>query len=707
VPIDIVQSNAGGFNATGTQTVTLGAGVAADSQVVICAFGYGGGSMNTPTGFVRAAPAAGPGSSQKTYIFRRGPLEGLTAAESSWNVSETLAMPFAWRVYELSGVDNTADPLDALSTHTTATAATASTGTSGTTTAYDALVIGVLGARDAASGTGPTWSGWTNSFVEDGESAQAIAGGASSVGMAVAFKSLASIGTVESTATHSLSPTTAPVGGVVAVLAAAGSKRAASIVAHTGFEFGTAAGLTTGLAAGSVLFDAMAGSPAVVATNPRTGSYCLELSASAATEYLEWATETVGVKATLVVRVSVLFPGSLPPGDVIVAQVGGGLPAGDTLLRFRAASSKLGVQVGTGTEQLSATTVAADTWYDLDLRAITSGSAAATIDWQLDGVDQTQAVGAAAGGASWVGVFVGWTVAATATVRYDDLAVSDIGGNYPIGDIRVHLLKVDPAGTVAVSGSSSNFGVMTANGTIGAWDATGARNAVDEVPPTIGAASDGAVAVTARATDYIEFPMETYDASGSASIRAVRVLLAIWAASGTAATCRVLGYDGTAATTLFAEADPNADNSTTTTAWIAKTFKPAGGWTQAKLDALAVRYGSNDATPDNGPIVVYAEVVIQPAAAAERVATVQLVEGRDDLQATVDARLDPVSGGAITYDATVPADGGDAVVDYLIDGTPSSATVTAGSVDTEVVDAPDGTTVTQVGIRPAAGAPDI
>jgi hypothetical protein len=107
--------------------------------------------------------------------------------------------------------------------------------------------------------------------------------------------------------------------------------------------------------------------------------------------------------------------------------------------------------------------------------------------------------------------------------------------------------------------------------------------------------------------------METYSAAGfDASIRAVRQVAPIWAAAATAATIAVAGYDGSATTSLYAEADPNAD-STSTPPWITRMWRPTNGWDQAKLDAAEIRLISNDATPDIGPHALGLEVLVKVA----------------------------------------------------------------------------------------------
>jgi hypothetical protein len=266
-----------------------------------------------------------------------------------------------------------------------------------------------------------------------------------------------------------------------------------------------------------------------------------------------------------------------------------------------------------------------------------------------------------------------------------------------MGDHRIYPLGPDPAGTPTISGTSTNFGVMTANGTIGAWNAAAALAAIDDIPPTLGASADGIVAVAAHATDYVEVPMATLNVSGLGSIRAVRPLIPLWAASATAATCRVNGWDGSVSTVLLPEIDPNADTSSTPP-WLAQMWNPVGGWTQAKLNAAAIRFGSNDATPKIGFHAILLEVAVQTGDSL-RVAEVTGLEGVT-AAAAVDVVVDSVTGGPLAYTASAPPEF-DAVVDYMIRGSPVTTTVPAGTTDLEIVDAADATEVTSVSIGAA------
>jgi len=436
-------------------------------------------------------------------------------------------------------------------------------------------------------------------------------------------------------------------------------------------------------AVGSRYLETVVGSPAITADG-------LQLASTAAAESA--ATPVIAFQPapqlnSYVLQARLRFDGSLPSVDTELLVTTSTNPLA---LRYVAASQKLGLKLGTGSEVLSDATVAAGGFITVNLRMISTGSAQ-TGDWQVDygAGPVAQAQASFAGGSSSGTVRLGWAGAITVPgVTFAYLLVSVVAGHYPLGEFTFALLKVDPAATPTISGTTTNFGVMTANGTVAAWNATNARDAVDDWPPVVGASADGAGPILTHAPDYVEFPLETYDASGTGSIRAARPVLPMWAATATAATCRVNGWDGTTSTTLFAEADPEAD-ATSTPAWICKMWRPAGGWTQAKLDAAAVRIGSLDPNPDIMPHAVGMEVCVQLAAT-------QTLFGTMASQA-----LDPTTGGVlgVTVDTTVDP-GKAADLTYEESGSPTTVPVAADTVHVETTDAADATVVNRIELHP-------
>ena len=700
---DILQFNSGGLTADGN--ATLGAGTTAGSTLLLI-LGIGPATLGTnpPTGFTPVNGDQPVFASQKIHIFHKS---NVGAGETSWAIDLFAAAAIWWAVLEIQNIDVTV-PVDVkvATSQTTASGTTQTTGTTPTSTSYDTIAIAVHSAYNSASSTVPTWSGQTGGFTELLDQGQAS--GATAIGGAVSVKLSQSLEAFSSTGTASA---TYGLGGTCVVYTATGAKKNADVAVCFGGEIGTAAGLNTG-AANCAPVDAMTGSPAIVASTPRSGSYCLELSSSAAAENVQWTNgESIGLVpmtpawpfTRIVARVSVRFPSSLPAGDVDLFAAGSGASAALSCaqVRFRVASSKLGLTVqggaAGGTEQLSATTVAADTWYDLDVR-FDQTATTWTADWRLDGVDQTQASksGEAAAQAPAI-VVAGWTTSATATVRYDDIIISKNAGHYPLGDFQVLPVTVDPAGTVTLGGGaiSTDFETFTSNGTTAAWNATTARDAINEVPPTIGASADGLCQVTIGAAEYVEIPMTSVTGPPDAAIRAVRWYFCGWAATTTAATIGFRDFDGTTESILYATADPAFDADTANPAWVCRMARRApvtGGppaWTQAKLDALVARVGfSGDATPKIGVHAVIAEVAVQSS-------TTMGLFGDLAIQ-----QLDPDSGGVlgVTVDTNVTGHG--AELYYEESGSPTTTPVAADTSHVETIDAPDAPTVNYIALRP-------
>lgn len=681
---DILQANQGSFEGTsGSATLPVGT---TSGSVLLLAVGWGG-TAATPAGFTRASESQSTGAPCVLWW------KTAAADETSWTITSPASAPISWYVEEWTpGVLDTVALVDAVPSGVQAggSGTTATSDTTPRSTTYDGVAYALHAGYMSADTNPVTWSGHTGGFTEIAE--VGASGAVKSLGMSVSRQFTQALGTFQSTATASASTTNW--GAAVVVLTAAGAKKEPNIAFFWSFpdELIGAAGLATGLT-GSRYWDAQVGSPAITASG-------LQLSASAAAETItsqSISTTGITIKAALV-RVKLRFDSALPGADVELARIGVGASNGPAVLTYRTASQKLGLKIGTGTEQLSDATVAADTFYAVDLRLLGT-TTAYTCDWQVDYgaglVAQTQATFTAnTGFADWT-LQLGWPTAATATVTYAYALCSAIAGHHPLGEHTFAFLKVDPAGTPTVSGTSSSFRRFTSNGTIdGAFDAAAIRDALDEWPPVVGASADGLAVVTAHATDYIELPMQTYQAAPAGSIRAVRPLLPMWAASATAATCKVNGWDGSASAALFLEQDPTADNSSDP-AWICAMWRPTGGWTQAKLDAAAIRFGSNDATPDIGPHAVGMEVAVQ-------LTRQDPLFGELSASLRVEQRTDPLSAGIIALDAYTPAEQS-ATLRYELGGVEQNpVNVAAGSnPHTVTIDAADATVVTRIEFEPS------
>lgn len=381
-----------------------------------------------------------------------------------------------------------------------------------------------------------------------------------------------------------------------------------TLVALTGFEFGTHAGIGFGN------FDGVTGTLGtdvqVIAGAAYTGSYGLQVALQAKGPF--WNTTTLGASKTAVV-VAMRFRFSVLPTtstDFISMDVAAGSDRAGFF--FDSSTNKINAWISGGSTQASVATVSVNTWYTLEWKFDCSGTN--TLDWKLDGVAGAQSTG---GGSSTVArLQFGNRSAGTGTAQYDQIVVSSTAADYPLGNHLIKLLTVDPAGTVTTN-SSTNFRAFTNNGTIGgSFNATDIRDAIDEVPPTIGASADGAVQISNNSTGYIEIPMTTYTLAGGETIAGVRMVACGWAADATSSLIGFRSYNGTTETVIYAVADPGFDASTTDPTWACGMLTLADVNTQAELDALAFRMGfSTDAAPDVGVHAIYAEVAVLPGGA--------------------------------------------------------------------------------------------
>lgn len=236
------------------------------------------------------------------------------------------------------------------------------------------------------------------------------------------------------------------------------------------------------------------------------------------------------------------------------------------------------------------------------------------LDWRIDGVAQTQVTLAQAADTFTGFVFGDRSSGVSGAFDYGDWVISTTAADYPLGEHHTAILKVDPAGTVTLSGTSGNFRTFAGTTpTLTAWDATTARDAVDELPPNTGSAQDGFAQITTATSDYVELPMETYTLSGSEAIVGAKLIAAGWQASNASGTLGFRSYNGTTETTLVSGSTAFTDlgNNTANHGWITKMLTLADVNTQSELDALAIRVGfSSDATPDMGVQAVYVEILL-------------------------------------------------------------------------------------------------
>ena len=721
---NFIQTNTGTFEGT-SGTASLPVGATAGNALIIAVAIDGDGSttfdVSDPSGFVQASTNASGLRRGKVFLFLKQTAAG---GETSFTITITGgSVQACWAVFEAEGLDLSETYLGGEAQGLFLNGGTNPAGDStlvssriagptNTSDSYDTLSIALFEATSSDT-TVPVLSGHTNGFQELVTLNRANATRA--MAMSLAIKPSMSLEAFSSTV--SVSPSSYTFSTLITFTALT-AKHAVAIDTCSGFEIGTTTGLTVVAApdASPPPFDASAGTPAIVTSTPKTGNYCLELSASAAIEYVAWTTNSnkgnldreAGTAPALgVCRFAFRCPTSLPAGDVVIASVEAGSAANGVVIRYVSASQKIGVKVGSGTEVLSNAAIAADKWIGFDFY-YDPRTTSHTCDWQVDydtseetlPVTQTRATNTGMTAATISGVFFGWKAASTATIRYDDMVWSRSRKAYPIGDVNIRPLKVDPAGTLTISGTSTNFKVFTSNGTMSTWDATNARAAIDDIPPTIGASSDGIAQVTAASSDYVEIPMETYTAAPMNSHRGARWYWAPWAASTNQAFQRVDMIDGAGASSTIGYGPGDGNFDDVNLIWVSRMHRTGLVSTgyylldQAKVDGFACRWGfSSDATPDVGLHSVLVELVTQPA-------IVYGVLGVENDSFRVYVRQDPVSQSAVSYLVTTPSGSRGATFNATINGSPFSQYVGPNTTYEKVIGAVDISEVTYIDLSP-------
>lgn len=580
------------------------------------------------------------------------------------------------------------------------------------TECFTAMSIAAFGANNLAT-TIPTLSGYPDGWTELAQ--VGIANATHALALSVAVMSLTDLGRMA--ASVAVSPNSY-LSSDHNVFYADGGKYSPRLDLICGWEFGTATGLTsTDSISSNAPVDAITGSPEVGTAHARSGAYCLKLSSVAAVENVTW-NNSLGTLAEFwpvvdpysqIERFCFFFETLLPVVDVQLASIEAGSLANGMTVTFRAASGKIGVQIGSGTEVLSDSAVTVNTWIAVDLRYDPTRTTH-LCDWAVDydastsdtvaAVAQTRATQTGMTSAAPTTTRLGWTAATTATVFYDDIAVSKQWGSYPLGDIRIIALKADQAGTPTITGTTANFKTFTSNGgTITAWTAANTRANLADVPPVIGASADGVVQASAASGDWCNIPMETFTAAPDYCLRAVRWYVAGWAASTSVATLGVRSNDGANNIFNVFVGDHGFDNATMV--WLcgmqrrfANESPRTGSYplTQARLDGLTLSIGgSTDATPDVGIVGAVAEVAYVPAVAQ------QLASGEDGTF-TVYVKQDPTTGAYASLTVTTPPGTRGATLSWTKNGVDGTQYVAANDLQVRSLGADTVADVTSVGL---------
>lgn len=692
---DVIQRNAGSSIATTSHAVSLPSGTTAGNTVVVHL--WAATSPTVPSGFVLDT-----GAPNDLLCYRKPP-DAVTGGETSWTFTTGTNQDVPWAVWEVANMDPV-DPMDVTTGATPITKANGQTLSTGTTARNQGLSVWAVATfaayKSGAKSETVSWSGYTNGFIETLDATND--GAACGIAVAEKFQS-GTTSTFESTATLARSGATFTCHARMITYRAVDAPVAQAVSMFAGFEGGTHGGITATTGVNSLM-----GSTTPVGgtwgTNymfgsayARNGGYGLRI------------VKTGGIGCVLV---GIINKVAASAGFNVRVISGSGTPVIASLtygqLLYDFTNNKFGVTIFGGTPSWQSGTTALNTWVWVEMR-VRQDTATFSVEWRIETgtntyTDQTSASLGGQTPDTIVSLTLGDTGSQTYTAEFDDPVVAPYWAAYPVGVHKVVLLKVDPAGTPSVSGTTSNFSVFTSNGTLAAWNATNARNAVDDAPPTISASADGVVQTAVAASDYMQFPMDTYTLASDEAIAGVRMLVPLWGGTGSGTgTLGIRGYDGTTETTLDVgttsyDADSLTAVSTTYPRWSCAMWGQANGWTQVKLNAAALRVGfSTDATPDMGVHAIYLEVAIK------KIPPIRTLTVGENDEFTVDLYINPDNSATISYLITNDDATRDVTFDYSLAGTPQTpVVVTPGNNSTVQINADAFGDVSDITLTPEA-----
>jgi hypothetical protein len=673
----ILQSDVGAAASAASINVTLPAGTADGSSVIVVlsAANSAGSSGLAAAGFVIDYDGGALGGARD--IICRKPVT--TAGETTWTFTVTIsAQAWSWCVLEVEGLDQIQPYEGAAGSSATPTAAgatvTVSSPTANASNGMDTLAVCLFANKSASTSGAGSWDAAT---VTGGFDVQGQAQLTNAYGLMVATRVSggATLGPFATSAAY-----TAPAGTAndfpsahIFIYRSADSPTVNPMGMICGFEHGHAYGTewlgggtrvpfrVTGTPGTDVLVQASSARAApsafgcrVIATAANRNIYFegdLQLPAIATLDPL-----VVGFDARVVSGA-----GTVVVAEIVAPASKGGV--GNSLqLVYDVTATRFGVRWGAaGTVTWQAGTRALNTWTWVSLRVSGFKAGTRTAEWSIETAagtytTQTAASSTEPGGANASTIYLGGgaTATQTSTTDLDNVLASTFYSAFPAVPHTMRVLKADPAGVPTVNGTVGNFALVTNNATGAALTAgtlAAAQAAIDEgPPPTISAASDGVVQTTTAATNYIQFPMDTFTIGAAEVVAGVRIYACLISTTGAGTgTFDIRGWDGTTETSN-AWVSPNVAIgsstvlSTTAPPWVATMWTPTGKlWTQARLDAAALRMGySTDATPDLGVHAMYLEVATRPTLTARQISI-------EDDAFTVDLVLSPYSSASVAY----------------------------------------------------------
>jgi Tfp pilus assembly protein PilX len=364
----------------------------------------------------------------------------------------------------------------------------------------------------------------------------------------------------------------------------------------TGLEHGTLWSGTSNIPSGTGGgFWDRAGDVTIVSSPVRTGDYALRVHPTATTRASVGVIDLygVGMGPDLAVRFSVRLD-VLPSVDskIAVVNTGGCSPCGahnKLYLYYRAGTQTW--QMGyTLAEAVGSVPVTAGTWYNVDIHTNPVANTRFA-EWQLDGVAQPNVGPYADPAGGWTRPYLQFGVpfadaSMDYTAYYDDIFISSVTADYPLGNMKIERLLPNAMGTHNGPTSFQNDDNSAINATT--WQR------LDDFPMT--STTDYVKQITASGGGYVAIEFEN---TTETCIRGASLIAAIHAANTQGNNAALNSVTNGFNYTLYA-----GDWSEITLRYSQRVVTQnasvpgTGPWTQAVINGITARFGmSTDVNP--------------------------------------------------------------------------------------------------------------
>lgn len=369
----------------------------------------------------------------------------------------------------------------------------------------------------------------------------------------------------------------------------------------TGFEHGVVSAQGGGIAT------AVSGVPTIEVGTAHSGNRCLKIVAVGAGA-VNFRRNTSGSAVQIaVLRVYFRIPtGGTPSATASMAgwQI---TTAAVTVGMTITSAGQMRAVVGSGSA-VTGPSVVLDTWHLVELRANITGTTW-TLDWTVDGVEQTQAVWAGQSTTDALQYLRLGSASSTlnATICFDDVVMSETSADYPLGGGSTKLLS-------PIAANAANVGTNIIEEADGTDANSSSYQALNSVP--MGDATNYIRQFANGNSNYLELSLENFTEPHSSILGAMALLAYTSATTTSNRGGAIVSKDNFSSySVLWGEAAATADYSDGSTAsayW--KSVIVAGANDNTTIDALAMRLGySDDASPNPYWLDVGVEVAYVPS----------------------------------------------------------------------------------------------